>query len=142
MKKRWRPYEIALAVAVAVSFLALSLLGDGLPCAIRSLVGLPCPSCGIGRALWSASRGAFADSFSWHPLWPLLPALALVYLLQRKGRFPFLTTLWQNRWFWVSLLVALMLCYLFRMILFYPHTPPLDPNPQAPLYPLLGFWGM
>ncbi|HZE97808.1 MAG TPA: DUF2752 domain-containing protein [Planctomycetota bacterium] len=38
------------------------------------LLGMPCPGCGITRALGLVTHGRFRDAFDYHPLWPLLLA--------------------------------------------------------------------
>ncbi len=45
-------------------------------CAFKHLTGLPCPTCGLTRALCHAVRGDWGQSFASHPAGPLL-ALAL-----------------------------------------------------------------
>jgi hypothetical protein len=42
-------------------------------------LGLPCPGCGITRALGHATHGHFREAFEFHALWPLLLAY-LVFL--------------------------------------------------------------
>jgi hypothetical protein len=36
------------------------------------IFGLPCPGCGITRALGFATHGRFIEAFQFHALWPLL----------------------------------------------------------------------
>jgi hypothetical protein len=36
------------------------------------VLGLPCPGCGITRALGHATHGLFREAFEFHALWPLL----------------------------------------------------------------------
>lgn len=62
-------------------------------CAMPLLLGVPCPGCGITRALAHATHGEFADAFRHHALWPLLLAgLAAVWwhrwLELRRGAPP------------------------------------------------------
>jgi hypothetical protein len=46
-------------------------------CGFKYLTGLPCPTCGLTRALCHAIRGDWARSLGYHPAGPLL-AMALV----------------------------------------------------------------
>jgi hypothetical protein len=36
------------------------------------ILGLPCPGCGITRALGHATHGLFREAFEFHAIWPLL----------------------------------------------------------------------
>ncbi len=70
--KRKLPLFIAVAIYAAV---CLCLIG----CPIKFLTGIPCPGCGMTRAIVSALRLDFAGAFSLHPLFPIAP-LFIVYL--------------------------------------------------------------
>ncbi len=50
-------------------------------CAFHNLTGLPCPGCGLTRSWVSMAHGHFAEAWMWHPLGPLMFALALGYTL-------------------------------------------------------------
>ena len=52
-------------------------------CPLRAVTAIPCPSCGLTRALAHLERGHWADAVSFHPFSPLifLLALALVIML-------------------------------------------------------------
>lgn len=41
-------------------------------CPFHMLFGVPCPGCGMTRALITALKGDFVSAFLYHPLWPLL----------------------------------------------------------------------
>lgn len=69
--------------AAATAFLALGLwnLGaDSAPpfCLVRLLLDLPCPGCGMTRALQALARGDLAAAVRFHPLAPALGAEAAV----------------------------------------------------------------
>lgn len=59
-------HALLLAVILATPSLDLS---QALPhvCLCQSLLGLPCPGCGITRSLAAASRGDLANSLAMHP---------------------------------------------------------------------------
>ncbi len=67
-----KPVLIRLAqTAAAVVLLSLILIGYAFlfgGCAIRSLLGVPCPSCGMTRAAVSLLELNFAHAFHYHPL--------------------------------------------------------------------------
>jgi hypothetical protein len=64
-------------------------------CLVRIATGLPCPGCGLTRAVKAATRGHFIKAFRAHPLWlvVLLHALACTAaagqeMTGREGRWP------------------------------------------------------
>ena len=52
-------------------------------CPLRAVTGIPCPSCGLTRALAHLERGHWADAVRFHPFAPLvfLLVLALAVML-------------------------------------------------------------
>jgi hypothetical protein len=75
---------------VAFIQLGLVLMGfNGWPCPIKAVLGIPCPGCGMSRALVLLLKGQFTESVQWHPFAPLF--LAGIFLL-------FLATLLPSRW--------------------------------------------
>ena len=46
-------------------------------CPLRAVTGIPCPSCGLTRALAHLERGHLAQALKFHPFSPLLLVLAL-----------------------------------------------------------------
>lgn len=72
-----------LALGVAHRFPAVV---DMLPrCPFLTLTGLPCPTCGISRALVGFARGDLAGAFSYHPLAVLGTAGAIAFGLWACG---------------------------------------------------------
>jgi hypothetical protein len=47
-------------------------------CPLRAVTGIPCPSCGLTRALAHLERGHLAQALKFHPFSPLILLLALV----------------------------------------------------------------
>lgn len=84
MVKGYKPAikdALALCVIVAVY---VGLAYAGMPCPIRFFTGISCAGCGMTRA-WSALlHGDPTAAFRFHPLFPLPPAAALLWLLQRR----------------------------------------------------------
>lgn len=52
----------------------------GVPCVFKNFLKIPCPGCGISRAVWSALRLDFAAAFSFHPMFWSLPILYIYFL--------------------------------------------------------------
>jgi Protein of unknown function (DUF2752) len=50
----------------------------GFACALRSVFGVPCPGCGLTRAIECCLRWDFAEAMRFHPAAPVLLLEALV----------------------------------------------------------------
>ncbi len=65
----------SLPAVLAASFLYFPYAFTGpVLCPLALVFGLPCPGCGLTRALGLATHGRFAEAFQYHPLWPALLA--------------------------------------------------------------------
>ena len=73
----------ALALVVAVGgHLLLSELGlPGWPCPFRHVLNMPCPGCGLTRAVHLLLRGQWQQSIQTHAFAPVLLLAAVVLLL-------------------------------------------------------------
>jgi len=60
-------------------------------CPLRRIMGVPCPTCGLGRSLLATWSGDLAGGFQHHPLGPLLLAAAVLFCMGFALR-PGLTT--------------------------------------------------
>ena len=76
---RWRPCSLGARLADASRPLPFEV------CAFKHLTGLPCPTCGLTRALCHAVRGDWGQSFASHPAGPLLALALLSGCLVRRG---------------------------------------------------------
>ena len=73
--KAWRiiVWGSSLPALLAASFLYFPYCTTGpVLCPTALLFGLPCPGCGLTRALGHAIHGHVVQAFAFHPLWPLL----------------------------------------------------------------------
>lgn len=52
--------------------------GTLVPCPVRALTGVPCPGCGMTRALLALGRGDVGEALALHPLSPLIAAEAML----------------------------------------------------------------
>jgi hypothetical protein len=71
----------------AIGLLVVSGLLDGIwACPLKRITGLPCPGCGMTRAVRLVLRGDFAAATHMHPLvWLVLPMLCLFALAELRG---------------------------------------------------------
>jgi Protein of unknown function (DUF2752) len=99
-----------------------ALLVAGLPwrCPLFALTGLPCPSCGLTRALRLALQGNFAGATRMHPLWFLVwPACAVLAVgemlsYRRYGRWGAAIDRRWVRWGLATLALALAVLWIAR----------------------------
>ena len=99
-------------------------------------VGLPCPACGLTRSGLLFFSGNFIESFRVHPLF--IPTLAWVVgaVLCKQ--------LWQDKLVHIKnlgllLLVLSIVVYIIRMVLLFPHSPPMTVNSDSILHNLINF---
>lgn len=76
--------KLILMGAAAVFVLILSRAGL-LRCPLNTVFGIPCPSCGITRALISVFHGDMAAAFFYHPLWPVIVSAVILFALCQCG---------------------------------------------------------
>lgn len=119
--KNWpQALEIYIVlIAVGGISIGVSLFTDLGMCLWRIFTGLPCFSCGMGRAVVSLPN--IGQAFRYHPLFFILPVVPFLPILNTKLR-NVLT---------VVLIVALVGVYGVRMFLFFPHTVPMEFSEQS-----------
>ena len=77
MRKHLSPL-IAAVCAASLLYIYYRVMG-GL-CPMRTVLGIPCPGCGMTRAVCAVLAGDVSSAFSHHPLWPALLPLGIVFL--------------------------------------------------------------
>lgn len=82
VSKRNRAIKLLLIHVGAAALFALWLFLTG--CPINRLTGLPCPGCGMSRALFCLVKLDFAGAWYYHPLVFFLP-LPILWLVHRKA---------------------------------------------------------
>lgn len=87
MKKLFGKLKNYLPLIAVLGLYVLVLHFLRITCPIRWVTGISCPGCGMTRAVFSALRLDFAAAFYYHPLWCVLPPVAVALLILReKGR--------------------------------------------------------
>ena len=74
---------VLLAGSLLLPFLAFDWVtspNSPVLCPLRAVTGIPCPSCGLTRALAHLERGHVAEALRFHPFVPLVFAAALVLI--------------------------------------------------------------
>lgn len=83
MKKRFCQILkwMLIALLSAFVFYTLYMLGFGIPCPIKSITGISCPSCGITRMSIAFIHGNIRRGFYYNQVLPfILPLLALILI--------------------------------------------------------------
>ncbi len=78
---------IIVITVVFIVYGCLHLLGIG--CPIKFITGVSCAGCGMTRACISAAHLDFGKAFYYHPLFPLLIPMGILFYLEtgfRKSR--------------------------------------------------------
>ena len=71
---------------VYIAIVAVWFLSDWAGCIFQVAFGIPCPGCGMTRAILAAVRLDFCAAFSFHPMFWSIPVLYL-YFLADNGLF-------------------------------------------------------
>ena len=120
---RARPDSTNLVLQAAVCLSALIFFclvepADWLVCPYRRLTGMPCPLCGLTRALCAIGHGQFRRAVELHAVSPLIFALFVwglaASLAQMRGWLPPQPASLQRRIF-AALLVLLLMNWLWRL---------------------------
>lgn len=77
LRRAASPFRRAVLVLALAAIAALVIALDAPLCPSATLLGLPCPGCGLTRASLALVRGDIATAVRLHPLAPLLAPLAL-----------------------------------------------------------------
>lgn len=104
---------VVLLLLVAAAFVSAILVGTG--CPVKSLIGIPCPGCGLSRAAVSLLRFDLTAAFRYHPMVFVLPPVVLLVLFGKK---PLLgsktrerTLLWSVLGIWAAVWLVRLLMY-------------------------------
>lgn len=89
-------------------------------CPIKLLIGLPCPGCGMKRAILCLLKLDFKGSFRYNALWLILLFIVVVAILKKYGIFK---KLYYSRVFWTLIGTTILTYYILRLIYVYPNEP-------------------
>ena len=75
---------LKFGIIVGYPLLAFLFYRLGVRCLFRTLLHIPCPGCGMTRAVVSLLHLEFPTAFSYHPMVFALPVMVLYFLLDGK----------------------------------------------------------
>ena len=114
---------ILVLLGLSIIFLFIKKFGEitGSICLIRGLTGVPCPSCGMSRAIISVINGAIINAFKFHPLF-WLPFVVLLLIVLKRRFFKQIL---------ISAIILIMLVYILRMTMLFPNIEPMQYNERS-----------
>lgn len=89
-------------------------------CPIYRFLGIPCPFCGMTRAFLCLLNKDICGAFSMNPLIFTLPIFLVLLLKQKTRKYTFF-----------AMLTIFGTVYAVRMIMLFPHTPPMIFNDKS-----------
>jgi hypothetical protein len=123
-----RVVVLSLAALAIAQIVLVALHLPGWPCALRQATGIPCPGCGLSRAMAALLRGDWRTALALHAFAPLLAACALLLvaalLLRTETRLRLAGRIasFESRTGIAAWLAAALLVYWLGRLLYYPHT--------------------
>ena len=81
-----KPEKLGLKLIGLAVFALLLLIWNiwDLPCGLRALTGIPCPTCGLTRAWLCAFRLDFSGAFRQYPMFWSIPVLILFLIFDGR----------------------------------------------------------
>ncbi|WP_196001056.1 DUF2752 domain-containing protein [Clostridium sp. 1001271B_151109_B4] len=127
MKKYDKNLSIKIVFSIVIGLIIIYLILNqfskvaGTICLIRGLTGIPCPSCGITRAMIAVLNGNFIEAFKLHPLFWMPFAIVILIILNRK----------YYKWILIGAIAIFIGVYIVRMSIFFPDIEPMKYNERA-----------
>ncbi len=124
MESRATTIVISAAVAIQCGLTALHV--EGWQCPVLSTLGVPCPGCGLSRAVTAFARGDWQYSLTMHAFAPLfliaaalVGAAALLPDRQKRSLIKKIEVLERRTGITAILLIAFVIYWLIRLLLFH-----------------------
>lgn len=114
---------ISALLGLSIIFFFIKGFGKvtGSICLIRGLTGIPCPSCGMSRAIIAVINGDIIKAFKFHPLF-WLPFVALLLIIFKRRFFKKIL---------ICSIILIMLVYILRMTMLFPNIEPMQYNERS-----------
>lgn len=120
-------------IILAGTFILLKIFN--VQCLFKSILGVPCPGCGLTRAVEAFLHGNLREAFYWHPLFFIAPIVLFLVISDleviRKINKKYMNII-------IFILIGVFLgVYAIRMVTLFPTMPPMDYNYESILYKLI-----
>ena len=114
---------ILVLLGLSIIFFFIKKFGEitGSICVIRGLTGVPCPSCGMSRAIIAVINGDIIDAFKFHPLF-WLPFILFVLIVFKRRFFKQIL---------IGAIISTIAIYILRMEIFFPNIEPMKYNEKS-----------
>jgi len=103
-------------------------------CLVKSIIGIPCPGCGLTRATLAFLRFDFKAAFSYHPLFWLATPFLILALYGKKPLF-------NSKKIEITIYIVVGLLfigvYIYRMLTVFPNTEPMTLNNNSALFTII-----
>ena len=112
-----------IVIGIFIIFLLMKKFSSitGSICLIRGVIGVPCPSCGMSRAITEVINGDIIKAFKFHPLF-WLPFVVMFFLILKRKYFKFIL---------IIAITLLMTVYILRISFLFPNVEPMKYNEKA-----------
>jgi len=121
---------MALVGGILLShYLFAYLIGARTACFFKNTFGMPCPGCGMTRALTYLLQGDIVKSLYYNPL--IFIVIPTFFVMVFKSRWEWAEKMFRSNLFWTIVVVVFVGQYIYRMFLYFPHTEPLDFYPDG-----------
>lgn len=114
---------ILVLLGLSIIFLLIKKFSKitGSICLIRGLTGIPCPSCGMSRAIIAFINGDIINAFRFHPLF-WLPFILFILIVFKRKFFKQII---------IGAIISTIAIYFFRMAIFFPNIEPMKYNEKS-----------
>jgi len=133
--------KTAVLISCGLAGWVLISVFTGTWCWFQAMIGVPCPGCGSTRAAVALLQGNLSEALFWHPL-IIVSLILLPYLAVRSlfiKRKPFVAV---EKFIILGACALYLIVFIVRMIMFFPHTPPMDMNDTTVLRQSLRLFGV
>ena len=113
-----------VTLALVFYYVLLYFSKSSTTCFFKLTTGIPCPACGMSRAVFALTKGDFLSAWHWHPLVYLLPLVLVLLIVRAYSKSPVDSAIWRK--IWLGLAVVFIGTWIIRMFLYFPGTAPLD----------------
>lgn len=79
-----RKYRTPISYGLIIVAAYLLLFALGITCPIKHIVGISCPGCGMSRAWFHALTFRFSEAIGYHPLFWIVPVVAIAWLFRNQ----------------------------------------------------------